>query len=337
MQHRRILWNAQIDLTNRCNEDCIHCLRNTDCAHELSLEEIKGILIQLKEEGCIRLILSGGEVFLREDIWDILRFARKMGFGFDIKTNGLMISRNNIKRLKAIQPLSVHFSVYGASPQVHESITRVPGSFERTMRAIRLCRDNGMSVLIATIVFNNNFHELTSIKKMAKEEGCDFIADFIIMPGVSGERGPLRLRSTEEQLKSAFKRRLLTWGLNNRNKKYRSGRTLDGGRSSIHISSNGKVYVSVTLRIEVGDLRQQNLREIWRNSPKLNWLHSLAEKDFGCYDCRDKTVCLCRRPDLAFLEHGDLKAKPLEICRINKIYSDYHREKEQAYARARQG
>lgn len=338
MQQRYILWNAQMDLTNRCNEKCIHCLRDTDCTRELSFEEIKDILIQLKEEGCIKLTFSGGEIFLRKDIWDILRLARKMEFGFDIKTNGLMVRRGDIKRLKAIRPLSVHFSVYGASPGVHESITQTSGSFEKTMEAIRLCRDSGIAVVVAAVVFNNNFHELAAIKKMAKKEGCDVISEFIITPRVSGDCDPIRLRLTREQLKLAFKQRLLKWGVSDRDKKYLTGgHALKGGKGFIHISASGKVYPSLTLRMELGDLRRQSVREIWCNSSRLNWLRSLTEKDFGCYDCTDKTVCPCQRPDLAFLEHGDLRMRPLEACRINKIYSDYCREKEQAHAQSRQG
>lgn len=337
-REKKTLLRAQIEITNRCNEDCIHCLRDTDFHNELSLGEIKDIFGQLRGEGCLELIISGGEPFVRADIWDILDVAKQSGIAVIIKTNGLLIREDNIRRLKQAKPVCLHFSIYGATARTHDGITKVPGSFVKTLAAAELCRANGIPFKMAVICFNRNFHELSDFRKMAKQKGWEHTFNFIITPEVYGGCNPLSLRVSDEQLKEAFQLGLLSWGCGGENRKYYNNDVnhilKDFGSSIIHISSKGKVYVSVTLRMEVGDLRRQSLHDIWDHSPVLKWVRSLKEEDFGCYTCEYNKTCTCRRPDLAFLEHGDLRARPLEICRMNKVYHQYLEEREEAYVTA---
>ena len=138
-RRKNVLLRAQIEITNRCNEDCVHCLRDTDYRDELSLEEIKNILRQLKTEGCLELIITGGDPFVRRDIWDILQYAKHMQIGVIIKTNGLKLNEDNVYTLKSVNPLSIHFSIYGTTPDTHDGITKVKGSFIKTLQSAQLC------------------------------------------------------------------------------------------------------------------------------------------------------------------------------------------------------
>ena len=68
--------SAHIDLTFRCNERCIHCYLDHEDYGEMTTAEIKGVLDQLAEAGTFFLTLSGGEILLRKDFFEILEYAR---------------------------------------------------------------------------------------------------------------------------------------------------------------------------------------------------------------------------------------------------------------------
>lgn len=145
------IYSAHWEVTYRCNEICVHCY-NPGAAHtpdekpqretaELSTEESKSMLRQLVDLGVFRLTLSGGEATLRKDFLDILAYARSLGFQVVIYTNGLKIQKNLINKISQLYPASVEVSIYSAEPDQHDAVTRVPGSFEKTMQSLALFRE----------------------------------------------------------------------------------------------------------------------------------------------------------------------------------------------------
>jgi MoaA/NifB/PqqE/SkfB family radical SAM enzyme len=139
--------SIHFELTQRCNLRCIHCLFTHETADELSTEEILRILMQLKEIGVFSLSLSGGEIFARKDIEAILDFLMIQRFMVIIYTNGTLLNQCIIKKIAALNPSSVEISIYGATPEVHDAITGVTGSFEKTIGNIRELRKNHVPTL----------------------------------------------------------------------------------------------------------------------------------------------------------------------------------------------
>ena len=82
---------AQLDLTYRCNERCVHCYLDHVDHGEMTLAEIKDLLDQFAAAGVFFLTISGGEIFLRPDLFDILEHARRLMFSVKIKTNAILI------------------------------------------------------------------------------------------------------------------------------------------------------------------------------------------------------------------------------------------------------
>jgi hypothetical protein len=93
---------AQLDVTYRCNERCVHCYLDHDDHGEMTTAEMKDVLDQLADSGTLFLTLSGGEVFMRMDFFEILRYARELSFCIKIKTNAFMI------REKGSRPAARH-------------------------------------------------------------------------------------------------------------------------------------------------------------------------------------------------------------------------------------
>src|SRR5271163_3107511 len=88
---RGVPLSVQLDVTYRCNERCIHCYLDHDDHGEMTTAEIRGLLDQLADAGVFFLTLSGGEVFMRMDFFDIVEYARSLMFCVKIKTNAFMI------------------------------------------------------------------------------------------------------------------------------------------------------------------------------------------------------------------------------------------------------
>lgn len=313
---------VQWELTTKCNLDCIHCcIKNEDQNSELTFDEIKDIFIQLKAENCMIQRFSGGEAFLRKDIFEILELARKMQFGVMVLSNGTLQDRSDIKRLKKIGILEMQVSLYGATAAMHDSITKVKGSFDKTMNTIGLLKEYKVPFHIAAMSFNKNFNELSQIRKIARKEKWKILFDFLILPSVSSLKNPLCLRATDEQLKLAVRSGLLTWSKKRYpKKKNRPGHNFSGNLR-VQIGSSGKVFPSVIMHKQAGDLRKDTFSHIWRNSETFRYLRGLDEKSFECFECKYYNKC-CKNRDLAYLEHGDITVKPLEICRINRIFHE---------------
>src|ERR1700739_1906534 len=90
---------AHFDLTYRCNERCVHCYLDHDDHGELSTAECVAVLEELAQAGTLFLTLSGGEIFLRPDLYEILAEARRLHFDISLKTNALLVTPERAKRL----------------------------------------------------------------------------------------------------------------------------------------------------------------------------------------------------------------------------------------------
>lgn len=320
MRRKNIPLEIYFDITNRCNLNCRHCwfVQNED--KELTQDKIKDIFSQLADTGCLNLILTGGEPLVREEFLELANFAKDKGFNLSFLSNGTLITENNIGKIKDLEFEEVQISLYSLEAAIHDRITTVPGSFERTMEAINLLSQHKIRFTIATIAMKYNVSSLKELIHEGRERNWDIRTDFIIYPKRNGSLTPLECRVTNEQLDYAIDNKLFV------------GRKFHGdfadtigmcvyniGRIHVSISPSGRVFPSTGLRIEVGDLERDSFKDIWFNSERLRGLRSLKINDFECSHCHYVNVC-CWMPDLALLEHGNLTAAPKECCRITRRF-----------------
>ena len=130
--------SVQLDLTYRCNENCVHCYLDHDDHGEMTTVEIKHLLKEMAEAGVFILTLSGGEIFMRKDFFEILECARALTFCIKLKTNAVLIGERQAARIRDLGVESIQVSIYSHRPEVHDAITKVPGSLRRSIRALSL-------------------------------------------------------------------------------------------------------------------------------------------------------------------------------------------------------
>ena len=118
---------VQLDLTYRCNERCVHCYLDHEDHGEMTTAEIKHLLDEMAAAGVRFLTLSGGEIFLRKDFFEILEYARELTFAVRLKTNAILVRKREAERLAGPGRREYQISIYSHRPEVHDAITLVPG------------------------------------------------------------------------------------------------------------------------------------------------------------------------------------------------------------------
>lgn len=140
-----ILGKLDIELTERCNYNCIHCYINLPYndvhaeQRELSTDAIKRILIETVSLGCLSVRFTGGEPLLRKDFEELYVFTRRLGIKVLLFTNAALVTPDLAELFSRIPPLeNIEVSIYGMKKSSWEAVTRVPGSYETAQRGINL-------------------------------------------------------------------------------------------------------------------------------------------------------------------------------------------------------
>jgi len=170
-----IVWN----FTYTCNLRCKHCYEDAGKKRpELSTEqalEVIDVLSRTAGVGLPALSFSGGEPLMRKDFFEVAAYAKKKVPYISIATNGTLLSKDNVERLKDVGVDYVEVSLDGATAKVHEEFRQVPGCFEKTMQGIRNSLDAGLDTCIATTVQRLNLDEVEKVVSIAEEFGVRFM------------------------------------------------------------------------------------------------------------------------------------------------------------------
>jgi AdoMet-dependent heme synthase len=301
--------SVHLDLTYRCNERCVHCYLDHDDHGEMSTAEIEDVLTQLADAGVFFLTLSGGEVLMRRDFFEILEFARGLLFSVKIKTNGVMVREREAKRIRELGAEQVQISVYSHRPEVHDAITKLPGSLKRTIEGIRFLRSQGLKVTIANVLMSANRFDYAGVIALAQELGVAYTVDPTITPKMDGDTSILDLRIAAPELKQFFHNPALVGNVEEfcappppPGEDVMEGYPCSAGHTSCYISPYGDVFPCVQFPLPSGNVRQHSFLEIWRHSTQLKQVRSIRAKDLTtCSSCAHVGTCT-RCPGLAYME-----------------------------------
>jgi radical SAM protein with 4Fe4S-binding SPASM domain len=198
---KRLPAYGMIEVTRRCPLACEHCYNNLPlqdeeaARRELSTAEHIRIIDEIAEAGCLWLTYTGGEIFVRGDFLEIYTHAKRKGLLVTLFTGGSLITPRIADHLAAWRPYAVEITIYGSTRETHESVTRVPGSYDRCMRAIRLLSERKIPLSLKTIVLTLNQHEVEQMRDLAEKElGLKFKFDPMVSPRLDFSPGPLAFR-----------------------------------------------------------------------------------------------------------------------------------------------
>lgn len=319
---RHVPLNVHFDLTYRCNERCIHCYLDHDDHGEMDTAEIKRVLDELKAAGAFFLTFSGGEIFVRDDCFEILEYAHKLHFDISIKTNGLGTDFARARRVKEIGVRRVQLSVYSADAEVHDTVTKVKGSFVRTIEAVRRFQEAGLVVKIACPIMPQNSGGYRKLVALADELGVPYVLDMTITGKLDGDMSLLGLRQSTEELEEMLSDPLLK--PNDCDESSMSAAEglsesyhdipCSAGHNSLYISPYGDVFPCVQMLLPTGNLRKKKFDEIWYGSESLKRLREVRDSEVPvCSACSIRQYCE-RCPGLAMAEQGELNGPSERAC-----------------------
>jgi len=315
-RERGIAFDTHVDLTYRCNEQCIPCYLEHEGVGELTTQEVRDLLAKLAAHGTFFLTLSGGEPFLRPDLLDIVQCARRLNFSIRLKTNATLIGRREAASLRASNVERVQVSIYSHRHEMHDQVTGVDGSFTKTLSGIRHLIECGIRVSLSYLFMRNTAGDFEGVSRLAADLGLSVQVDPTITPKLNGDGKALVLNPSAEDL-AALMRSFIVASPDQPSvlghESFLDSRLCDAGHTHAYIAPNGDIWPCVQFPMSVGNVREKSFDEIWRNSESLERVRALRFKDLPiCSVCIHGRTC-SRCPGLAFLQ-GDLLAPSALDC-----------------------
>jgi len=189
---------VMFELTYRCNFKCRHCYvpesYKKKVKQELGTKEVFSILDQLADIGCFYLGFTGGEPFLRDDIFDILWYAKKKGFQLIIYTNGSLIDEDRAQELKRLNPNKVDITIPAISRTAFERISGLVGSRDKVFKAVELLYKKGVRLGFKTCLLKENENEIKEIQDFAASLEALHRLDTMLSPRLDGSKEPYKYR-----------------------------------------------------------------------------------------------------------------------------------------------
>ena len=313
------------EITLLCNIHCLHCgsdATNVSRQNELTTNEALDLIEQLADLGCKRVVLSGGEPFLRKD-WATLSVRIKdLGMNVSYISNGYVVDDDVIDLLKIIEPVGVSFSLDGCCAETHDYIRGKKGVFKRCINALNKTSKVGLYSSAVTSVHKKNIDELPKILDLLLDNG---VCAWQVQTATPQGRMPKELSLDEDEYYR------LAQFLAEQRKKYRNiiqiyeadcigyysvlskdlnaqkWKGCHAGLRLIGIESNGTIKGCLSMHgkeYEEGNIRERSLADIWndKNCFQFNRRFSPGMLTGICKGCKYGAICRggCSEKALSF-------------------------------------
>ncbi|MCX7626349.1 MAG: radical SAM protein, partial [Candidatus Sumerlaeaceae bacterium] len=196
-----VVWNC----TRTCNLRCVHCYYAAEpepSPNELSSEEARRFVDDLAAFRVPVLLISGGEPLVRRDILEIAAYAVQKGIRVTLSTNGTLLTRDIVRRLKNIGVGYVGISFDGVG-SVHDYFRARDGAFAAALSGVRLCLEEGQKVGVRFTMSRHNRDELPRIFDFIETEGIPRACFYHLV--YSGRGADLRAHDlTHEETRAAM-------------------------------------------------------------------------------------------------------------------------------------
>jgi radical SAM protein with 4Fe4S-binding SPASM domain len=305
-------------------------------ANELTLKEASQVITEMSDLGTQAIIFSGGEPLLRKDfVLALAEYCVDLGILPAMLTNGVLLDSKVAWELKDAGILAVGLPIDSVSPGIHDKLRNVTGSFDKALKAIEVCLDVDLEVVVTTMALRSTFDEIPRRIDFIADLGVDEVAVYDLVP-VGRGRNMMDEAMTQEQrfetvryLQRLQEQSEMVFTMSGGQPLYpevaikmhknRSTSSKDlllkqfwihnpvgchAGVSYFSLRPNGDVYPCTFLPIRVGNIREQSLHDIWRNSKILNQLRDRRLLKGACGQCEFRETCGgCR--GRAFTSTGD--------------------------------
>lgn len=327
-----VIW----ELTRACQLKCLHCRAEAQYRRdprELSFEEGKALIDQIKEMNNPMLVFTGGDPLEREDVFDIADYAVKKGVRVSMTPSATPnVTKEAIEKAKEVGLARWAFSLDGPTAEIHDHFRGTAGSYDLTIERIKYLHELEIPVQINTVISRYNIDHLEEMAKVVESLECVLWSVFFLVPTGRGQtsdmispvqhekvfqwlyqlskRVPFDIKTTaaqhyrrvviQQKMKEAKEKpqeieyldALTQQGLTGSiDGLGRAPKGVNDGNGFMFISHIGDVYPSGLLPIKVGNVREQPLAEIYRDSPVMKALRDPDQYKGKCGQCEFRHVC----------------------------------------------
>lgn len=211
---------------------------------------------------------------LNPHFWSIAERAGSLGFHLSMITNGLLIRSEGVaQRLKDVGFSALTFSLYSLDPEIHDDLTRVKGSCEKTKRAIEFCKDAGIESYVNCLLTSKNAHTVFELYEWCVERGLDAKVDPVVTSKFDGDLEPTLLRATKDQLREFYLERARRWpnskpkGFANQFEEY----VCNAAKGKCAVTAYGDLLSCIEVREPLGNLAKDDFQTLWNSKIAEKW------------------------------------------------------------------
>lgn len=318
--------NGTFELTERCNLACQMCyIRKPSgdrvCrSKELATKEWIELAHQARDNGMIFLLLTGGEVFLRADFFELYTRLTNLGLIITIFSNGTIISDSIAKRLADSPPSRIAITLYGASDLTYEVVTGNSKGFEHCCKGIEALYKYGIPIELRAIITKDNFHEIDAIQNLAKNWGLNVSMASLLTKRRDGELSDVvncRLSAADCVIVESIDINSATTRIKKIDRKRLpfNGKNFDcsAGKASFVINSQGEMNACIDLPLPAARPLEIGFSEAWKQLQ--HFIDSSPPVSPICDFCSLASYC-SRCPAWSYLETGTLIGPVPYLCDI---------------------
>jgi len=327
--NHKVLSSLTIEILTACNWKCQHCYHPSHQDIGLRKTMIVDILNQARDIGVFNLTLTGGEIFLRADMIDIIEAARTMGFSLSLFSNLSLLDEISIRRLGALYISRIYCSIFSLQENIHDEITQTPGSLKKVMQNVSLIKQCGIPLTISTPLMALNYDSYRTLYEFCLVHGFQYRVDKDIFHRLDGDTAPLRLRMNDEQLLEVAKDTdtMIDFAPKER---LPDDLVCPELQQSLFINYKGDILPCNRWQIKLGDIFNDGITYIWKHSKQLQGLRATTWGNAqACFNCKDNRYCI-RCPGSALQEVGSAEGiSPIacDLARARRVFREIEHKK----------
>ena len=308
---------ATIELCTICNWECKHCYLNKHEDIGLEIKNLKMLLKKLRTMGVYELVLTGGEIFCRKDVFEIIEFARKLGFLITILSNASLLNDEMVNKLINLNIYEYDCTIFSLKEEVHDMFTQVEGSLVNTLTNIKKLKKGKIKVKVKHVITKYAMNEVENIKQFCLENDYIYLGTIDIYAKNNGDRTPYDYCVEIDEIENIIKSIDMFQGysyIDDSDESYICKST----RWSIFIASNGDIYPCGNFKKKLGNVLVDDIEIVWNENKILKEIQNAKFKNTKCKGCSLINRCF-RCSGILYNEMHDYKAISEKSCQIAKI------------------
>lgn len=337
----KIPMSGQFELTPVCNLQCHMCYIHKPEEDKISRQKLLPASFWIKQAqrakdaGMLVLSLTGGETLLYPEIDELMQQLTNMGLLLSFNTNGTLIDEERVKWFLKYPPTKINISLYGATDETYQKITKAEHGFQKVSDAIERLQEAGLNVYLNAVLVPENIQELPKMHEFAAKRGLHLnTSSYLFLPRGCQKHAPEQFNrlQPEKAAESACFDRIVMYGreefkqsaaqsayrleqLEKQTEWQPSFHQCRAGQCSFAIDWKGMLHPCVMFQALEVSLAEHTFGEAWQQLVSSVQEISVPAK---CMNCRKQDICPACKAAI-FQETGNFKTAPEYLCR----YTDH--------------